>query len=241
MKKILLLLMASIILVSCGDEEPMYPNNGSSGSYPSGETNSSENSNSSVNNNSSSASNSATNNNSSSTSNSVTNNNSSSTNKPVSKYAKLYFQNMSTVNKYRCYVNGISEAIVNPMSISDALEYYSGTYQIVIEQYDNIYNDYKAVYSDNINLTAGSKKRIDFPILSSLILKSNSPDDYNISINDGMWTSVCLAGESVVLKDVDCTTYKVKFTQRNGYMFYPTEKTVYINLTQEGVVYKFNP
>lgn len=211
MKKIVLLLIASLVLVSCGrDNEPYYPESGNSkpeNPYTPPTTTPTI----------------------------------PVTPKPTSKYAKLYLQNTSSINRYKCYVNGIYEVTVEPNSTSKAIEYYAGTYAIAAEQCDNIYNNDKVKYEKNFNLNAGEDFTVVFPLKADLVLQSNSVDDYNISINDGKWEYVCLTGQKVVLSNIDCTTYKVKFTQRNGYMFYPTVETVYIKVSSNGKTYKFNP
>ncbi len=228
MKKILFLFITSMLVIGCSlsGEEPLGPNNsGSNNSVVTDKNNSSENSKDSGSSNSSN----------------------SSTSKPVQskpeipKYAKLYFKNNSNINRYKCYVNNIAETTVPTKSTSKAFEYYSGTYQIVIEQVDNVYENYRVKYSGNYNLTAGQTQTISFPNLATLTLKSNSSDDYNISINDGMLEYVCLTGHSIEIKNLDCATYKVKFTQRNGYHFYPTVETVYITLPENGKTYMFKP
>ena len=214
MKKIVFLLIASLVLVSCGrdkDSEPFFPDSGN---------NQPENP---------------------YTPPATTPTTPVIPSTPTTKFAKLYFKNNSNINRYRCYVNNIAETTVPAKSTSKAFEYYSGTYQIVIEQVDNVYEDYKTTYSGNYNLTAGQTKTINFPNMATLTLKSNSVDDYNISINDGMFEYVCLTGNSITIKNLDCATYKVKFTQRNGYFFYPTVQTVYITLPENGKTYKFNP
>ena len=205
MKKIVLLLIASLVLVSCGrDNEPYGPDEDII--YPSG-------------------------------------GNSSSTVTPTltPKYAKIYYRNNSSINTYKIYLNGIGEVTLAPKSTSKAFQYYSGTSQIVAEQTTNIYNNSAAQFSGNFNFDAGTTETIDFPLLASLTIKSNSVDDYNVSINDGMWEYVILTGGSVTLNNLDCTTYKIKVTQRNGYFFYPTVETYYVKLAKTGTTFKFNP
>ena len=215
MKKILFLLITSMIVMSCGisGEEPKGPNNDSDIVLPDEYYDNEKD------------------------------------DKPTtvvptpesSKYAKVSFKNNSSINMYAVYVNGILECSVKPKTTSSVYRYYPNTYQIVVKQSENIYNENVATYSKNYNLDAGDTQTISFPNLGSMILKSNSPDDYNISINDGMWEYVCLAGNTITLSNIDCTTYKVKLTQRNGYMFYPTVETYYVTVNKTGTTLKFNP
>lgn len=201
------MLLASIVLVSCGDDEPYGPDNIIS---PDGGSSSST----------------------------VT---PTPTPTPTSKYAKIYYKNKSSINTYKVYLNGVGEVTVAPKSTSKAFQYYSGTYQIVAEQTTNIYNNTAAQFSGNFNFDAGTTETIDFPLLASLTIKSNSVDDYNVSVNDGMWEYVILSGGSVTLNNLDCTTYKIKVTQRNGYFFYPTVETYFVKLAKTGTTFKFNP
>lgn len=219
MKKIVLLLIASLVLVSCGrDKEPIGPNH---------------------------------NNNSNSSSSSSSNNNSGSsfgdTNHDKEKFAYINFVNVSKTNKYKCYVENIAVSVVKPNSNYVSTCAFSngttGTFNIKVEQYDNIYNDKMAVYKDNIIVYNGATHKAEFPYLDDLILINESNDDYYVTINDGMYELLVESDAASRVYDLDVfATYKIYVVQKNGYLFFPTKKTYYYTMNNSGYnAFKFNP
>lgn len=207
MKKIVFLLFASFLLVSCGrDNEPIGPVHSSG-------------------NNSSSSSSSS----SSSTSN-------------TEKIGYINFVNVSSENKYRCYVNNKEVAIISPRK-SFILKCNAGSYKIRVEQYDNIYNDKMAVYEDNIMVYNGATHKAEFPYLDNLILINESNDDYYVTINDGMYELLVEPVWASRVYNLDVfATYKIYVVQKNGYLFFPTKKTYYYTMNNSGYnAFKFNP
>lgn len=213
MRKIVFLLITSLVLVSCGrDNEPYYPESGNSGStyFPNN------------------------------------NNSNGQSGKPFGDVnppamGQIYYKNMSNIITYKCYLLNKVQTVLAPNSTSQYYKCTDGKYTIKVEQSDNIYNDDVATYIDDVVIQSGKTICIDFPLLSTLTLHNVSNVDYYITINDGLAEYVCNGGDAIILKNIDCTTFKVKFTQKNGYLFFPTKKTVYINVPKEGKIYKFNP
>lgn len=163
------------------------------------------------------------------------NNNNSST----SKHAYLTVNNNSKLITYKLYINDVYTETLVPLSSSEKLKFYEGTYKISVTQSNYIYKDVSTTFHGNFNLEAGVHQKVDIPNLADLKITNTTSDDYYVTIDDGAYEFIINASSYITIKDIDCTMHKIYVVQKNGYTLWPTKNTYYVKVSESEASFSF--
>lgn len=232
MKKILFLLITSILVISCGitGEEPNKPNNSENSDiiYPNEDVPNNE---------------------------PVVKPEDVPNNEPavkpeedeeICKDGRVRIFNKSLSNTYKCYINDICIATIEPQKNYLYTAYCSAghTLHMDVEEKSKKHDPFTfnpSYYS--IELKPNVINVLNIPRLAPLYIKNSSNDTYSVSINDGLFYFQLKPNVTYTVENLDIhATYKISVVQLNGYFFYPTKKTYNYTMTDlMQNVFSFNP
>ena len=218
MKKIVFLLITSILVISCGitGEEPNKPNNSENSDiiYPNED---------------------------------VPNNEpvvKPEEDEEICKDGRVRIFNKSLSNTYQCYINDICIATIEPQKNYLYTAYCSAGHTLYIDIEEKGEKHESFGPSDfSVKLGTNSISVLNIPNLAPLHIKNSSSDNYSVSINDGLFKFDLRPNQTYTVENLDIhATYKITVVQKDGYLLFPTQRDYNYTMTDlMQNVFSFNP